>query len=225
MCQSDLWVDNTAHELHLSGHTFSCDRDIEAMALWKGCALLLSSDTDCLSLWDTEGLVRTARVGVYPQDMAVQADIACICGGADGKLHLLSLPDLQPLADISLPGMPERITLREESAYVLSLQTDLEVCTALLKVCLQTGLHKELTRFPGLPGAVLAVEDGLWVGVSELVCHIPAGADCPDTMIEGFGLARRIAETADGVLVDDPLEGRMIRIPNLKERPSRDERP
>lgn len=225
MEQSGMWVDHAAHELHLDGRTFRCDRDIEATALWNSHALLLSSDTDCLSLWDQEGLVRTARVGVYPQDMAVTGDMACVCGGADGKLHLLTLPDLLPLASIPLPGMPERIALCEATAFVLSLLPEPEIHTKLLKVDLKTGQFRALTQFPGLPGALLAAEDGLWIGVSELVCRLPTNADQPDMVIEGFGLARRIETIEGGILVDDSLEGRMIRILNIKERPSYDERP
>ena len=88
-------VDNAAHLLHFGGRAFPCDREIVAARPWQGHALLLSADTDCLSLWDADGLIRTARVGVYPQDMALSAEAAWVCGGADGKLHVLTLPTLR----------------------------------------------------------------------------------------------------------------------------------
>lgn len=220
-----LWVDHGAHLLHLGGHCFPCDRDVEALLPWNGYALLLSSDTDCLSLWDKDGLMRTARVGVYPQDMAVVGDLVCVCGGADGKLHLLTLPDLHTTAEYPLPGMPERICLQDDKAYVLTLLTDPELQTLLLTVLLTNGDYREIARFSGLPGAIVADENGLWIGVSELVLHLPHHSATPDMMIEGIGLARHI-EAADGCLtVTDVLEGRTYHFCIRKERPSCDERP
>lgn len=167
MWRADIQVDNEAHVLHFSGHVFPCDRDVEAVQRWKGHALLLSSDTDCLSLWDREGLVRLARVGVYPQDVAVTEDTAVVCGGADGKLHLLTLPELFETEEYQLPGMPERLCLRGDTAYVLSLIPEPEVHTMLLQVELSTGLWLELRRFAGIPEAITADETGLWATMSE----------------------------------------------------------
>lgn len=212
MQRSDLWVDGGAHLLHMGGRAFPCDRDVEALCAWQDQALLLSSDTDCLSLWDGEGLVRTARVGVYPQDMAVQGAMAVVCGGADGQVHLLALPELTALADYPVPGMPERVAMWGDSAYLLALLADVEVHTALLRLALSTGDVAELARFAGLPGALEAADSGLWLAVSERVMHWPYGAQAADVVIEGFGLPRRIRVGEDGVLVNDPLEGLTARI-------------
>ena len=160
-------VDNEAHVLHFGERAFPCDRDVEAVKRWRGHALLLSSDTDCLSLWDEEGLIRTARVGVYPQDVAVAGDTAVVCGGADGRLHLLSLPDLFETADFPLPGMPERLCLRGDKAWVLTLLPEPEVHTMLLTIDLSTEKWTELRRFGGIPEAIAVDERGLWVAVSE----------------------------------------------------------
>lgn len=222
---SDVWVDEGTHLLHFGKRVFPCDRDVEAIRLWNGHALLLSSDTDCLSLWDEEGLIRTARVGVYPQDMAVQADMACICGGADGKLHLLTLPDLQAEAEIPLPGMPERICLHADTAHVLTLLTDPDVQTLLLDVNLTTGRQQTAGRYSGLPGAITMDESGLWVGVSELVMHLPFGTDAPDVVIEGIGLARQIEVGADGIIITDALTDQKHHFCIRKERSPCDERP
>ena len=172
MMQSDMWVDNEAHQLHLDGHVFPCDRDIEAAMRWHEYALLLSSDTDCLSLWDSDGLVRLAKVGVYPQDMAVQGEFAYVCGGADGKLHLLRLPDLHEAAEYMLPGMPERVCLARDAAYVLTLLPEPEVHTALLSVDLATGKWSETAAFGGIPEAITADKSGLWIAVSEGVVRM-----------------------------------------------------
>ena len=205
-------VDNAAHLLHFGGRAFPCDREIVAARPWKGHALLLSADTDCLSLWDADGLIRTARVGVYPQDMALSAEAAWVCGGADGKLHILTLPTLREAADIPLPGMPERICLHDAEAWVLSLLGEPEVCTALFRTGLQTPEVQEITRFAGIPGALAADEKGLWVGVSELVVHLPWGMDVPDLIVEGIGLAERIEVQDNSLVITDGLEGRQLLI-------------
>lgn len=212
MLDSDSWVDNAAHLLYFGGRSFPCDRDIEALAAWNGHALLLSADTDCLSLWDSEGLVRTARVGVYPQDMAVWEDTAVICGGADGHIHLVSLPELYALADYPVPGMPERLCVHGGAAHLLTLLTDPDVHTALLALDLTDGRHAEVTQFAGIPGAIAADEAGLWVGVSERVLHLPWGTDRADMAVEGFGLAKRILLQDDGMLVVDPVEGLQAKV-------------
>lgn len=222
---SDVWVDEGAHLLHFGKRAFPCDRDVEAVQLWNGHALLLSSDTDCLSLWDEEGLIRTARVGVYPQDMTVQADMACICGGADGRLHLLTLPSLHTIAEYTLPGMPERVCLQAQTAHVLTLLAEPELHTLLLQVDLATGEYQVSARFSGLPGAIAADADGLWIGVSKLVMHLPFGTDAPDVVIEGIGLARQVEVTADGIKITDALEGQTYHFCIRKERSPYDERP
>ena len=172
MGESAWRVDNEAHLLHFGGRTFRCDRDIEASAGWKGHVLLLSSDTDCLSLWDGEGMIRTTRVGVYPQDVAVQGDAAYVCGGADGKLHVLSLPDLHTTAEFALPGMPERLCLWGSAAYVLTLLVEPDVHTVLLSVELDTGCWRDIARFEGIPEGVVADGSGLWVMLNEGVVRL-----------------------------------------------------
>ena len=172
MGESAWRVDNEQHLLHIGGRSFRCDRDIEATAAWKDHVLLLSSDTDCLSLWDREGMIRTARVGVYPQDVAVRGDVAYVCGGADGKLHVLPLPDLHTSAEFVLPGMPERLCIWDVVAYVLTLLVEPEVHTALLSVQLDTGDWREVAQFAGIPEGIVVDGKGLWVMVNEGVTRL-----------------------------------------------------
>ena len=203
-------LDNTAHLLYFGGRAFPCDREIVAARPWQGHALLLSADTDCLALWDADGLVRTTRVGVYPQDMAVHADAAWVCGGADGMLHRLTLPSLQETASIVLPGMPERVCLHDDDAWVLSLLAEPEVCTLLLQINLQKPEAQEITRFAGIPGTLTTDEKGLWVSVTELVVRLPWGTDVPDVIVEGIGLADKIEIKDDGMVITDGLNGRQV---------------
>lgn len=166
-----LWVDDTTHTLHFVKEVFPCDRDIEAALPWQTYALLLSSDTDSLSLWDDSGLVRLTKAGVYPQDMAIHDDLVTVCGGADGKLHLFSLPSLQETAEIPLPGMPERICIALEMTFILTLLTEPDIHTALLQVQLD-GQWLELRRYRGIPEAIAADKSGLWIAVSDGVTRL-----------------------------------------------------
>ncbi len=170
--KSSLHVDNAAHLLYFRNQVFPCDRDVEAALPWQEYALTLSSDTDCLKLWDEQGLVRLARVGVYPQDMALREDTALVCGGADGKLHQLSLPDLIETAAYQLPGMPERICTVDDAAFILTLLTEPEVHTALLMLSLAGGQWTELQRLAGIPEAIAADKSGLWIAVSDGVTRL-----------------------------------------------------
>ena len=165
MQASDWWIDHAAHTLHHRDCSFPCRRDIEAMAVWRGHALLLSSDTDCLSLWDAEGLVRLTRVGVYPQDMAIWGDSAVVCGGADCRLHLLTLPELVDCSEIPLPGMPERICIVDDAAYSLTLMTEPDIHTLLLTLPLSTLQWRQLERFAGIPERICVVDGKLKVEV------------------------------------------------------------
>ena len=210
MQHAELWVDEAAHLLHFGRRTFPCDREIAAALPWKEHALLLSADTDCLSLWDHDGLIRTTRVGVYPQGMAIAKATVYVCGGADGKLHLLSLPALRKVAEFDMPGMPERVCICGSTAWVLSLLHDAEVCTALLQLNLYSGTLTECTRFADIPGALTADQTGLWVGVSGLVVHIPWETDKPDMIVEGIGLPGQIEVRPGGVLITDLLEDRQL---------------
>ena len=170
--ESNLHVDNVAHQLYFRDQVFPCDRDVEIALPWQEYALTLSSDTDCLKLWDQQGLVRLARVGVYPQDMALHMDSAFVCGGADGKLHRLLLPDLIELAEYPLPGMPERLCIADDAAYILTLLTEPEVHTGLLQLLLASGQRVEVRKFAGIPEAITADKSGLWISVSEGVTRL-----------------------------------------------------
>lgn len=210
MGHADFWVDDAAHLLHLGECAFPCDREIVASTRWKDYVLLLSADTDCLSLWDAEGLVRTTRVGVYPQGMAVHADTAFICGGADGLLHLLSLPSLHETVCIPVSGMPEKVCAHDGGTWILSLLPEPDVCTALLRINPETGEALEVTRFAGIPGALAADDRGLWVGVSELALRLSWGTHVPDLIVEGIGLPSLIDVQTKGIIITDALERRQI---------------
>ncbi len=206
-------VDDAAHQLWHAGRVLPCDREAMALCCWRGNALLLSGDTDCISLADGEGWIRTARVGVYPQDLAVAGDVAWVCGGADGRIHRLSLPELGETAFFPVPGMPERIAVWADAAWVLSLITQGDtVSTLLLRVDTSTGAVQPIARLPGLPGAIAANELGIWAAAGEGLYHFAAGTEQADASIDGFGLIRHLAVRGNEVLATDPLAGLIAQV-------------
>ena len=203
-------VDNAAHLLYFGGRAFPCDREIVSFHPWNTHALLLSADTDCLSLWDADGLIRTARAGVCPQDMAVWQETALVCGGNDGKLHALALPSLRTAVEFDLPGIPQRLLLHNESAWVLSLLPEDEAGTALLQVSLKTADVRQIRQLTGIPGTLAADQTGLWVGTSGQALHLPFHTSSPDMIVEGIGLPERIEVYERGIALIDGLDGRKI---------------
>ncbi len=206
-------VDNAAHLLWHRGRSLPCDREIEALALWQGHVLTLSSDTDCLSIADKDGWLVTAKAGMYPQDMALTEHAAYVCGGADGLVHALSLPELRTLRSYPVPGMPERIALWRDAAWLLCLFAEGdELQSGLCHLALPTGELQQILRFSGLPGDLLAYDDGIWCAVSERLYHFPHDAKEPDVTLEGFGLIRHMVMQGDALLVSDPVEGFTARV-------------
>ncbi|MBQ8556512.1 MAG: hypothetical protein IJ438_11655 [Clostridia bacterium] len=202
-------VDDAAHQLWLGGHVIPCPRDVAALRLWRGHALLLSGDTDCLTLYGLTGeTLITTRVGIYPQDLCLSGSTAAVCGGADGCVHLLSLPELHLLQTYPLFGMTQRIAATDAALHVLCLTEEAGMQCELVRIDLATGRHMVIARWPGLPGAIAAGEDGaLWIAASERLCVLPAGHAEPSDVYEGFGLIRHISLRGSDALVTDPVEG------------------
>lgn len=201
-------VDNDAHLLWYSGILLPCAREIEALCLWQGYALVLSGDTDCLSIADPDGWLVAARTGMYPQDMCLLPDEVLICGGADGLIHRLTLPGLYSVCTYPLPGMPMRIHASENAAHVLCTAGDDELHTLLCRIDLASGECGEIARLPGIPGAIRSDgSGGVWAAATEQLYHIPKGACEPDAVIDGFGLIRHIDMLGNNLMVSDPIEG------------------
>lgn len=200
-------ADNAAGLLWHSGRLLPCPRGVEALSLWHGHALLLSSDTDCLTLYDPAGEpLITARVGVYPQALCLHRDTAYVCGGSDGCIHALSMPELYQLDSWSLPGMTQRIAATDAALHVLCLTEDAGLQCLLVRLDRHSGRWEITQRWPGLPGAIAAGADGtLWAAASEQLYRLSPDAAVTD-VYEGFGLIRHIDVHHNMALVTDPLE-------------------
>ncbi|MBQ8202246.1 MAG: hypothetical protein IJZ74_10840 [Clostridia bacterium] len=198
-------LDDSQHLLWLSGHLLSCDRDVEALQLWQGHALVLSSDTDCLSIADKDGWLVTTRIGMYPQDMCITGDTVCICGGADGLVHLLTLPELHTMATFPVPGQAQRIHVAGQTAYVLCAAESDGLRCRLCRLDLSDGRCRPLSELPGLAGAVRMDVNGVWVAASETLVHFPFDHSSPDCVFGGFGLIRHIDVQGSYALITDPV--------------------
>ncbi len=198
-------ISRETSEMWLDGRILPCPRDVEALALWQGHALVLSSDTDCLSVADAEGWLVTARIGVYPQDMCILGDEVLVCGGADGLLHRLTLPELQPVRTYAVPGLALRIHARGEVAHTLCTVEDEGLHTTLCRVHLADGRCETLAELPGIPGAVHADETGLWAATSDGLYRLGAGG--VEFTVDGFGLVRHIDQQDGAALVTDDVIG------------------
>lgn len=197
-----LWTGQAVHAI---------DSGLEALALWQRSALTLSGDTDSLTLTDlssgTPQLLSPA--GIYPQDLCFAgSSTLAVCGGMDGAVRLMSLPELQITHEFAMPGAPQRIACTGRRLAVLCLMGEDASRTSLCEINLTDGRVHQRCSLSGLPGALCADQrGGLWVGVSERLVHFAPGENAPDLLLPGFGLPRHLVRMGSHVLVTDPLLG------------------
>lgn len=204
-------ADNTRRQLWTGGTPFPADSGLEAMALWQSCVLTLSGDADCLTMTDaaTGVPLLLTRAGVYPQDFCfVDAVTVAVCGGSDGKIRLIRLPELAAVREYDLPSATQRIACSGGVLTVLCLCAEETVCTLMYRLRLTDGRAAQVCAMAGLPGALCPDgRGGVWVSVSERLMHFPPCSHAPDLVIGEFGLIRHMVRVADGVLVSDPVLG------------------
>lgn len=204
-------VDDGHRQLWCGSEVHTVDSGLEALALWQNHALTLSGDTDSLTLMDlaagTPQLL--APAGIYPQDFCfVNSSTLAVCGGMDGKVRLMRLPELTLSREFSLPGLPLRVACSGGSLHVLCLNGDGAVQTLLCRVNLPRGSVFQACTLSGLPGAVCPDgRGGVWVGLSERLAHFAREENAPDLLRPGFGLIRHLARMGSHVLVTDPVTG------------------
>lgn len=204
-------LDNTAHAVWTGRHIIPVDSGIESMLLWKDCLLTLSGDTDCLTLLSllTGEPLLTTPAGVYPQDMCLLPGgrSLAVCGGADGTLRLVRLPDLQEEQVIHLQGSVQRSACMAGVLYVLCTREDDGLCCELC--CIRGHIWHAIARWSGLPGAIHADATGaLWVASSEHLGRFHRGEY---RAIPGeFGLIRHMDSRQGMLLASDPVLGQCL---------------
>lgn len=199
-------LDNTAHAVWTGQRIIPVDSGVEAMLLWGEHLLTLSGDTDCLTLLSLNGggPLLTIPVGVYPQDMCLLpgSRSLAVCGGADGMIHIIRLPELWEEQTIRLPGHVHRATCLGGVLYALCTVEDAGLCCQLCSI--RGGRCRPLARWPGLPGAIHRDDTGcLWVAASEVLCRFHKGEYHP---LKGeFGLIRHMDSRRGMLLISDPV--------------------
>ena len=188
----------------------SIDGGTEKLLWWNRHLLVLSGETDSLTLLDgqTGYPVTLAPAGVYPQHMcfSAQVDTVAACGGADGCIRLLALPSLNVLALWQVPGSASRIALHRGVLYALCTVENGDLRCLLCRLPLQGRRCDPLLTLPGLPGAISGDgRQGLWVAAGEMLYHVLPGAKGADAVYGGFGLISCLAPTEHGLLVCDPV--------------------
>ncbi len=205
-------VDAPHRLLWMGEKLFPVDAGIEALLLWQGYPLLLSGDTDCLLLLDPQTgspLVLTP-VGVYPQDMCLMpGNAVAVCGGAEGTVHLLRLPELTIFRTIRVPGNAQRIAWQHGFLYVLCAAEDDGMRCLLCRLHPQGRRYEPLDTLPGLPGTLRGDGRGLWAAASERLYYYPEGKTRATLQLGGFGLIRHIDCQDSMVLTTDPLMGQI----------------
>lgn len=201
-------IDNRAHLLW-DGHMLArVDAGIVAALPWRGHHLLLSGDTDSITLLDGASgqPVTLAPAGVYPQDMCLlpRGDVVAVCGGADGCIRLLALPALQPLRCTRVPGCAARITFACGCLYVLCTIEDDGLQTLLCRIPLRCERYEPLLTLPGMAGALAADASGsLWLGTSDTLYHIQTRPPRILKTIGGFGMISALSCRNGQVLLCD----------------------
>ena len=172
--------------------------------------LALSGEADSVALVDLRGQMAVSEpAGVYPQGMCLLPDgrHIAVCGGAEGALRLLSLPDLQLLRRIPVPGCVQQAACAGDVWCVLSLVEEGGLRCKVSLMAPHSGAETVLFTLPGLPGAVCS--DGLggwWVSASERLCRLDARGRCIFRQ-EGWGLITHMERKGTQILLTDSVMG------------------
>ena len=203
-----------------------CPADTRARRLWDGTRMLplppgaeaamhlcgrwmvLSGEADSLWVMDESGRpLVCAPCGVYPQDMCPAGECLAVCGGADSRVHMLSLPDARTLGTVAVPGNVQRIAAQGERLCVLSAAGEERIRCLAGTISLRTGRYEPLLTLPGLPGAVCAAGRGAWwIAASERLCLADSRGRVL-RMLPGQGLIHSLSVHGETLLAADPVLG------------------
>lgn len=215
-------ADNTQRLVWLRDALFPVASGVEALLLWQGKPLVLSGDADSLTLFSPAGTpLFLAPAGVYPQDMCLMpGGIVAVCGGAEGTVFLLRLPEMTVECRIRVPGSAQRMTWHGGFLYVLCAVEEEGLRCLLGRIHPRTGRYEALAVLPGLPGAIHT--DGanrLWVAASEALYCFRPGERSPRQTLGGFGLIRHMASRDHQLLLSDPVLGALMLLESPFHRP------
>ena len=199
-------LDNTSHAVWTDSRIIPVDSGVEAMLLWRDSLLTLSGDTDCLTRHSlrTGEILLTLPAGVYPQDMCLLPGgrSLAVCGGADGLMHIIRLPELWEEQTIPLPGCVQRVACGPGGLYALCILENDRLYCQLMRISGHSSVA--VARWPGLPGALCADAAGrIWVSASEMLCCFLRGEYRPAA--GEYGLITRMDCLGSSLLLTDPI--------------------
>ena len=202
-------ADVSARLLWNGRRVMSIDSGAEKLLWWRQNLLVLSGETDCLTLLDGQSgqPVTLAPAGVYPQDMCLMppGDIAAVCGGADGTVRLMALPSLEVLRTFRVPGVASRIAWADGALHVLCTVEDGVLRCLACRIPLQSGRCEPMATFDGLPGAIAPDgRGGLWVGAGEKLYRLRR-TGAVDSTTDGFGLIGGLYVAPQGLIIADQV--------------------
>ena len=206
-------LDNTEHLLWLNDRLLPVASGIECLLIWRDHPLLLSGDTNALTLLDpVSGTpMFLAPGGVYPQDMCLlPGNAAAVCGGDIGKILLLQLPDLQLIRHIPVPGSARRLARLGRWLYILCATEDDASPTLLCRADLRSDRYEPLRTLPGLPGALYADDTGIWAAVSDKLYHFVPQTRTFTERCRSLGLVQHITGMNHCHLLSDTLLGALF---------------
>lgn len=204
-------LDDREHLLWNGERLLAVPAGVEAVTFWQERCLVLSGETDCLTLMeiDTGMPLVLAPAGVYPQELCLLpgGGTAAVCGGADGAVHLLALPGLQNLGSLRVPGSAQRIACQGGWLCVLCAVEDEGLQCLAVRIPLRGGRFEPMATLRGLPGAVRGDgRGGWWIAASECLCHLNERGQI-DRRLMGQGLIRHLDAQGTQLLVSDPVLG------------------
>ena len=150
-CGADVALaDSVNRLLYRQGRISTLPPGVEVLRCWRNQLLTLSSETNCLTLYDAHDYpLVTSPAGIRPCDCAVVDCQVIVCGCEDGCLHIFSLPDLREIAAYPVPGCPMRVAADGGVLTCLSLLSPDPPQTLLFRLCLTSGDFAPVALLPG----------------------------------------------------------------------------
>lgn len=208
-------VDNTQQLLWSGDHLFPVDPGVEKLLLWRGHPLVLSGETNTLTLLDpsTGAPMFLAPAGIYPQDMCFLSEhTIAVGGGEDAMVHIFRLPELSCEKTLILRGAVQRIAIHRQWLYVLCDAVGESHCM-LQRVHPASMRYELLLELPGPSGTLYCGHHGLWVAAGECLCRLHGDDHRLLHHHQGFGWIRYIIGWHGALLLSDVAQGALYRLP------------
>lgn len=222
--QGRLLVDNAARQCSFAGRVFPCAPEITDALCWQGQPLLLSGESDSVTLHSREGTpLLTAPAGFAPRALCLlpHGALLAVAGGLSGEVLMLRLPALTLAQTLAAPGAPLCLAVSGRWLFAACAVGDAVMHCLLCRYSLATGRLETGPLFPGLPGALTAAPWGeIYLGCTEGLYRLSARTLRVLASRTEAGLPRRILCEDGAVVSADPVLCRaQVFDPLLREAP------